>query len=173
LTLILHVLVEDLSKEQRDAVRALKMRINEDETIALDKDTCEVKEVKEGNKVKYLVFTRRAKLTILFCPTLDNFPFDVQNLNIKFELTSKTVYLDSDVANPHLPHHNHPQEQEDIPTGTPLTAGMLVQAFSKALRDVMEDTKPLKQPDNMHIFRFNCHLHEDKTKQVIFNILID
>jgi len=86
MTLVLRVKVELLNEEERDAVRSIKMRINEDEAITFDKETSELKEL-DG----FFSFTMRTTRTIDFLPTITNYPFDIHDLKIKFELTSKSV----------------------------------------------------------------------------------
>jgi len=86
MTLILRIYIEEMNEEERDAVRSIKMRVNEEETIMFDKESAELKEL-DG----FFVFTMRVTRKIDFLPTIDNFPFDIQRLKIKYELTSKSV----------------------------------------------------------------------------------
>lgn len=97
------------------------MRINENEGITFDAETSELKITKD-----YLTFTQRTFLPvscsfavhqffdevhISFNPSLEDFPFDIYNLSIKLELTSKTVILDVDDKTSNEPPQDLPGPQ--------------------------------------------------------------
>lgn len=121
MTLILRICVRGLTYEEKEHVKSIKMRINEDEMKRFDSETSELKISKD-----FFIFTQRTSIAVSTCymhrlhlelmlfvfyfdllyvnyqPKKDNFPFDLQALTIKFELTSKTVIMESVV-------HEEPQ----------------------------------------------------------------
>jgi len=89
-TIVLRMLVEHLNSQERDAVRRIGLRVNEEE-VADPFGGAEEKDLRG-----IISFTRRFTLHIDFVPSVTNFPFDMQDVRIKLELTSKSVVLPGD-----------------------------------------------------------------------------
>jgi len=137
------------------------MRVNENEGVTFDETTSELKINKD-----YYTFTQRTFLKISFAPSLEDYPFDVHNLSIKFDITSKTVALDVEDKTSNEP----PQDIGGSTEPKQLTAEDVERSVTLALREVLPNALPIKnrQPGRVCIFRFNMHKNPDNDVMIRF-----
>lgn len=106
LTIVLHVLAHGLPSDVRREVLddAFELRLNDTQSIMMDDAGAQVKKDEARGT---LVFTKREEVEVAFRPTLHGFPFDFQNIHMKFEITSRTYKSGTVRYNLHLARNLH------------------------------------------------------------------